>query len=240
MWAFYYFSCLYFFMVLDLTELRIRLDQVTEQIVSGLKDRSRFLVNRGVFTKEFFDGKTWVTYRLKREQGVDSEFGRYLYFDQHPIIFNVTELDAPKFRRKVPDAPVKKIDLDFSSQIIKAYEEVVTAICGAGENEDTYGATAKIDAGNILLLNERIIGLGEQVAFYKLEKNKGLLKLSNISEIKKNLINPKREKEVVASAVKIAKRYGIKNPKAVGVFMQKIIDLTTEAETEYILKSKKL
>jgi len=69
----------------ELTDLRIKIDQLNTSIISGLKDRSRYTLNKDVFEKEFFDGMSWFLYRLKEEQNVDSKFGRFLYCEQHPF-----------------------------------------------------------------------------------------------------------------------------------------------------------
>ncbi|MEK6959289.1 MAG: hypothetical protein AABW59_04565, partial [archaeon] len=72
---------------IDIAELRIKIDQLSEKIMSGLKTRSRLPLNEGTFSKEFSEGMTWFMYRLKKDQDLDSEFGRFLYYDQHTLVF---------------------------------------------------------------------------------------------------------------------------------------------------------
>lgn len=223
----------------DLADLRIKLDQMTEQIVSGLKHRSKFLLNEKVFTQKFFGGKTWFLYRLKAEQNVDAEFGRYLYSNQHPFIFSLEGLSKPKIARHAPKLGLKRIRIDLSEEIICAYREVLKEICENREEGDNYGSTAKLDVENILLYNERILGIGEQVAAYKLRQNPEIKKIKSKEKIRKLLVVPKRECEVLERARKIASKYEIKNPKAVVKFVKKIINLTTEAEIRYVLESEK-
>ncbi|VVB75637.1 Uncharacterised protein [uncultured archaeon] len=223
----------------NLAELRIRLDQMTEQIVSGLKNRSRFPLNSGVFTKEFSDGRTWFMYRLKAEQDIDSVFGRFLYPDQHPIIFDKTDLASPLVMREVPKTGLKKLKINLSEEIILAYREVLNEICVNGESFAHYGEVAKMDVENVLLINERILGIGELVAENKLAGGLKIENSFNKEKLRKEIVNLAREKEVINSAVELAKRYGIKQSGAIGNFMQKIISLTTEAEVEYIISAAK-
>jgi len=223
----------------NLTELRIRLDQMTEQIVSGLKNRSRFPLNSGVFTKEFSCGKTWFMYRLKAEQDIDSEFGRFLYPDQHPIIFDKKDLAKPVALREVPKIGLKQVKINLSEEIIISYRGLLKEICVHAESESHYGEVAKIDVENVLLFNERILGIGELVAQYKLASGLNVENTADKEKLKKEVINLAREEEVVLASVEMAKRYGIKQSGAVGAFMRKIISLTTEAEIEYIAAAAK-
>jgi chorismate mutase len=224
----------------NLTELRIRLDQMTEQIVSGMKNRSRFPLNEGVFTKEFFGKKTWFMYRLKAEQDIDSEFGRFLYSDQHPIIFDKKDLTKPIISREVPKTNLKQINIDHSEEIIRAYREALNEICVHAESEAHYGEVAKMDVDNVLLFNERILGAGEFVAQYKLASGLKVDSPLDREKIRKQIINLQREEEVVKAAIELAKRYGIKQFGTIGAFMRKIISITTEVEIDYIISALKI
>jgi len=192
-----------------------------------------------VFAQKFFGNKSWFLYRLEAEQNVDAEFGRYLYSDQHPLVFSAEQLSKPKIKRNVPELGLKRVRIDLSKDIIGAYRKVLKKICEKGEESENYGATVKLDVENILLFNERILGIGEQVAAYKLQKNPGLLGTKEKEKIRLALIAPKREREVIENSKKIAARYKIKNPEAVAEFMKKIIALTTKAEIVYILEAGK-
>ncbi len=224
----------------NLFELRIRLDQMTEQIVSGLKNRSRFSLNEGTFTKEFAGGKTWFMYRLKAEQDIDSEFGRFLYPDQHPIVFDKKDLAKPIIFREVPKTILKQINIDYSEEIIRAYREVLSEICVHAESLAHYGEVVKMDVDNILLFNERILGAGEFVAQYKLASGLKADSALDREKIREQIINPRREEEVVNAAIELAKRYGIKQFGTIGAFMKKIISITTEVEIDYIISALKV
>ena len=230
---------------IDLIELRIKIDQMNEQIISGLKQRSHYPLNFGVFTKEFIANEksnsknTWFLFRLKKEQDIDAQFGRFVYSDQAPMFFKKEELNNPLIERKAPRIEgLVNIPIDKSKEILKAYQEILTKICIKKEDDDSYGETVKLDVNNVLAINERVLGLGEMVAEYKIESNPKILNQTNKSKIKEMLVVLKREKEVIASAKEIALKYGLTQTEEIGKFMKKIIDITTDTEIEYILKKK--
>lgn len=226
---------------INLIELRIKIDQINEKIISGLKQRSRYPVNQGIYSKDFIKGHTWFLYRLKKEQDIDSQFGRFLYSDQAPMFFKKEELDKPVTARKAPKINgLTHIKIDKSKKILEAYREIIKKICNKKEDENYYGETAKLDVDNILAINERVLGLGEQVAEYKMESDPDILKEKDRTKIRAKLVIPQREKEVLDSAKEIAKKYGLGHEEDICKFIKEIIDITTDSEVEYIIKKKEL
>ncbi|MBW2981459.1 hypothetical protein KY343_01135 [Candidatus Woesearchaeota archaeon] len=246
-------------MAINLQDLRVRLDQLTEQIISGLKDRSRFPLNKGVFIDEFSDGYSWLEYRLKKEQDMDSEFGRYEFLDQYPIGFRKDQLVKPKMKREIPQLDVKTFPLNMGEKIMDFYINMVMSLCIDGEDKSLYGETARCDARNILMYQERIDGIGREVAQSKIDNNPGIVGLKTYEEIKDSLIFPRRERKVIRKAVKIARRYELiqprwhirtyrrligssdsnqryVSPEFIEKFFRGLIDLTVEAEIKYIKK----
>jgi chorismate mutase len=221
-------------MSINLNELRIKIDQLNEEVISGIKHRTRFALNKRVFENEFAEGKSWFLYRLKKEQDVDSKFGRFLFEDQQPFLFNKDELDKPIVKRKVKQN-IEPVRVDMSEKLIIYYKILLKEICGEGENENEYGEVAKLDVNNVLLFNERTVGIGEQVAEYKIQENQELLKLKNKEEIRAELFRPYREKEVIEKMQILGEKYEIKNIDAIGDFAKKLIDITMETEIDYIL-----
>jgi len=226
--------------VSDIVELRIKLDQLNERIISGLKTRSRFPANKVAFTEIFADGKTWFMYRLKKEQDIDSEFGRFLYSDQSPIVYSKKELLKPRIEKAAKSNGVEQIPVDVSKKIIDLYKSMLYEICVQQEDRATYGETTKQDVENILTLNERIVGIGEQIAGYKMQSNPELLKIKSEGELRKELIVPSRELEVISNTVKIAQKYGLTNVEQIKDFAKELIDLTIEVEVKRIMLSKKV
>jgi chorismate mutase len=225
-------------MAINLSDLRVRIDQTTEKIISALKDRSRYKLNRGVFTEEFSDGKTWFEYRLKKEQDLDSEFGRYEFPDQYPLMFTKEELAQPKKKRIILQSDVKSLSIDVGEKIIEFYKKMLPELCDEGENRANYGETVKCDVNNVMLYNERINGIGRFVAEAKLQKKPSIATLTSIDDIGKILVVPKREEEVIEEAVKIARKYELHRPEFIKKFFRQIIDLTLYAEMEYVKKAR--
>ncbi len=221
----------------ELTDLRIKIDQLNTSIISGLKDRSRYTLNKDVFEKEFFDGMSWFLYRLKEEQNVDSKFGRFLYCEQHPFIFSKKELSKSLVLRNA-NTNNNFFDLDLSKDIITLYKNTLKQLCKKGENIECYGEVVKLDVNNILLINERTVGMGEQVANYKIENDPILATLKTAKEIQNKLINVDREKAVIAIMKDKAQKLDL-DTKIITGFAKELIQITLKAETEFILRQQR-
>jgi chorismate mutase len=225
--------------VISLSVLRLKLDLINEEILFGLKHRTRYPLNKEIYSEEFAEGKTWFLYRLKKVQDIDSEYGRYLYNDQTPFIYSKKDLAQPKTKSVVNNNGTTPIQIDLSNEIISAYQKVISEICIPGEDKSTYGETTKIDVENILAINERIVSLGEQVAGYKIQENPSLLKTKDKKEIEEKLISATREKEVIEKTIERAKALEINNLSAIKEFVSEIVRLTKKIETEYIIHTQK-
>ena len=73
---------------IDLGELRVRLDQMTERIVSRLKDRSRFPLNEVVYRIGGVaiagrDGVSFLQFALEGLEAYHASLVRYAYPDQY-------------------------------------------------------------------------------------------------------------------------------------------------------------
>jgi chorismate mutase len=222
------------FDAIDINDLRIKIDQLNEKIISGLKTRSRFSLNKKTYSEKFSNNLSWIMYRLKKEQNLDSEFGRFLYYDQQPFVFSKNELNKSKIGG-VKNKGVAPIKIDLSKPIITLYKNTITDLCENKEEPETYGETTKIDVENMLTLNERTVALGEQVAAYKITTEPSLLKLKTKKEICNNLIKPEREKEVITKMNLIAKKYGVGNEKIISNFSKELIKITLNSEVNFIL-----
>jgi len=225
--------------IMEISGLRLRLDQMNEKIISGLKTRSKYTCNLKTFEEKFSGNKSWILYRLKKEQDIDAEFGRFLFHDQIPFIYSKKQLKKPKLNSIKEFNGVVPVRIDLSKEIIELYKTILVELCPKGENKETYGETTKLDVENLLEINERILGLGEQVAYFKISREPALLDISSKEEIKSKLSVPEREKEVVEKTVLLAQKYELSNIEAIKDFTKKIIDLTRTAEVEFILKAQK-
>jgi chorismate mutase len=221
----------------ELTDLRIKIDQLNTSIISGLKNRSRFLLNEGIFEKEFSDGMTWFLYRLKEEQDTDSKLGRFLYSEQHPIVFSKKDLAKPLIQIEKPQNG-NYFDLDLSKEIITLYRKTLTRLCEKGENFNNYGEITKVDVHNILKINERTVGLGEQVANYKIAKDPMLIELKTAEEIKTSLKHLDRENAVITIMKDKAEQLDM-DTSIIEDFSKELIEITLKAEIEFILRQQK-
>ena len=131
------------------------------------------------------------------------------------------------------------LKIDMSKEIMTLYKKVLIELCPKGEQKETYGETTKLDVENILEINERILGLGEQVAYFKINQDPSLLDITSKEEIRGKLLVPARENEVIDKTVLLAQKHEISNIFAIKELTKKIIELTTVAEIEFIQKAQK-
>ncbi|MDD4871363.1 MAG: hypothetical protein PHR77_12460 [Kiritimatiellae bacterium] len=216
--------------------LRLKLDQMSERIVSGLKDRSRYVISNGVFSEEFSNGMSWFRYRLFREQSLDAEFGRYEFEDQHPLLFSKEQLAMPKRTRPHNDLGIAHVPVDNGDSILTLYRQTITKICESGEDHDNYGEIAKLDVSNVLTLYERICGFAAKVAEYKIEKEPRTLHFDP-DFLRSYLTDTEREKQVISYALKLAQKAQLPHPELMSDFFRTIINRTMDVEVEYILKA---
>jgi len=220
----------------DLENLRIKIDQMNNKLLSLISTRINYSLNQETFSKEFFDGKSWFLYRLKKEQDLDSEFGRFLYNDQLPFIFKKEKLIGSKIS-KTDNLRINPIEIDLSEKIIKLYKKLLQGLCETKEEINTYGETTKLDVEIILTINERTTAIGEHVSAFKLQSEPQLKNLSE-EEVRNNLIKPEREVEVTENIIATAKKYGIKNETLMKEFAKDLIEITLDSEVAFILNSK--
>lgn len=220
---------------IDLVDLRMRADYLTEQIILGLKSRSRFPLNMQTFSEIFHDNKTWFLYRLKKTQDLDSEFGRFVYNQQNPFLFKQSEL-AKSLVKDVPSTEgFEGIELNHSKEIIDLYKKMLYEICIDDDNRSTYGETTKIDVDLILNLNERLVSFGQQVAWTKIHTISGLTKETDSDKLRELIVSRDREDEVVKHAVNLAQKHGLTNIESIRDFTRVLIKFTTQIEIETIL-----
>ncbi len=222
---------------LKLDQLRTKLDQMNEKIISRLVDRSRYKLNHRIYKKDAIfirdrHGISFLEFALEGLENYHSLLGRYNFPDQYPIIINPKESSVKKI---VTQWSIPRVKIDIGKDIIKFYTDSLKGFCLVGEDQTTYGETAYCDADIIQLLNERI-NLGRYVAETKLRS--GFLEKKGAE---KNLISklrdPKREKELIKKVQQIAIRYGL-NPKVAGKYFKWIIGETLKIEVSYLKKSK--
>ena len=223
-------------MELNLKELRIKLDQLTERIISRLKDRSRCKLNAKVYQKNVLPIKnrkniSFFEFALEGLENYHASLGRYKFPDQYPI-FHPRLMTAVK--RKIPFSPVVKVKIDFSKEIIKFHLNSLKKFCALGDDSSVYGETVYCDADIIELLNERI-NLGRFIAQVKLKNGFLLQGIKSKKQLEKRLRNLKREKEIIKKVKEIARKYTFPT-KITEEYFRWIIKETIKIEIEYLKK----
>jgi len=221
----------------NLKELRIKLDQMAEKIISRLKDRSRYSLNIKVYQKNALPIRgrkniSFFEFSLEGLENYHASLGRYKFPDQYPI-FHPRLLS--KVKRETSTSSIIKVKINLGKEIIKFYLDSLKKFCPPGDNSAVYGETVYCDADIIELLNERI-NLGRFIAQIKLKNGLLLQGIKNRKQLEKRLRNLKREKEVIKKAKETAKKYTFP-AKIAEEYFKWIIKETTKIEIEYLKKA---
>jgi chorismate mutase len=230
--------------MLDLTqlgELRIKLDQMAERIISRVKDRSRFPQNPAVYEKDAVEvkgrkGVSFLEFALEGLENYHASLGRFDYPDQTPLVIRKF---SSKAGREVPEAGlgIAKVGISVKEDIFSFYLRFIKKLCPSGEDKTTFGETAYCDADLLELLNERI-NLGRFVAESKLKSDRSIASAAaggDRGALVAKLRNAAREEEVVAKAKEAAARYGL-DGELVGELFKWIVEETIKVEAEYLQK----
>lgn len=221
---------------LELTDLRTKLNQMTERIVSRLKDRSRYALNASVYRIDEIpiQGRTGISFfefALEQLEQYHAALGRYRFPDQYQLT-NVSP-HTPVQRAQVPPSPIQQVDIELKDEIITYYMTLLQDLCADGDDSTTYGETVYCDADLIVLLHERI-NIGRFVAESKLQTDPSLRVIAESQNaLRARLRKPKREQTVIANAKKIAFSYNL-NQEVVERCFHWLITKTLEVEINYL------
>ena len=222
--------------VLELTDLRTKLNQMTERIVSRLKDRSRYALNASVYRIDEIpiEGRTGLSFfefALEQLEQYHAALGRYRFPDQYRLT-NISP-HTPVQRTRVPTSPIQIVAIELKDEIITYYLTILEDLCEEGDNPTTYGETVYCDADLIVLLHERI-NIGRFVAESKLQTDPSLQAIAESQgALRARLRKPKREQTVIANARKIAFSYNL-NQNIVERCFRWLINKTLEVEIHYL------
>ncbi|MGD9933856.1 MAG: chorismate mutase [Dehalococcoidia bacterium] len=220
----------------DLSDLRVRLDQMTERILSRLKDRSRFPGNPAVYEPggvpvEGRSGISLLDFALEGLEIYHASLGRYSYPDQYRL--TAAEVNASPVQRTVAAVRDPDVAIQLRDNLLTYYRELVQRLSAPGEDASTYGETAYVDADLLNLLNERI-NVGRQVAKSKAVSNPSLGDIVNDGEALTALLRDEaREQRLLETVEATAMRYSLDPAIARGVFRW-IIDETLALEVAYL------
>ena len=224
---------------INLNDLRTKINQMTERIVSRLKDRSRYVLNDAVYRRDAIpiEGRTGISFfefALEQLEQYHASLGRYKFPDQHQLT-NIT-LHSP-VQRWAPPSPVRQVDIELKDEIIAFYTIMLRDLCREGDDPTTYGETVYCDADLIILLHERI-NIGRFVAESKFQTDPSFSTVvENRDALRTRLRKPKREQTVIDNARKIALNYDL-NPDVVERCFRWLITKTIEVEIDYLQLAK--
>lgn len=220
----------------DLAEVRIRLDQMTERILSRLKDRSRFPQNPAVYRAggvpiEGRTGISFLDFSLEGLERYHGSLGRYAFPDQYPL-FSGQVYESPVVRT-IASSETPKILIELKDDLLVFYQDVVAMLCTAGDDVSTYGETVYIDADLLTLLHERI-NIGRHIAAAKYSSNPGLRDiLGDSPALSDALRDVVREQALLTSVEASANRYDL-DPKVARSVFEWIVARTLALEVSYL------
>jgi chorismate mutase len=222
--------------MLQLSELRVRLDQMTHRVVSRMKDRSRFPLNLPVYEPGAVPirGRHCVSFLQFSIEGLEAyhaSLGRYDYPDQAPL------LPAPRAPtpaiRQVQHPALPRLRDRTTDDLLAFYQALLPRLCAPGDDPNTYGETVYVDADLLELLHERI-NLGRYVAQVKADQDPRVLGLvGDPSRLAAALKDPAREAVLIGAARAIAVRYDLDADLTADVFTW-IMQKTLLVEVAYL------
>ena len=162
----------------DLSEIRLRLDQMTERILGRLKDRSRFPQNPAVYLPDGValagrDGISFLEYALEGLEAFHATLGRYEYPDQYPLF---TAAPPASMARRIVGAPdIPRLAISIREDLLRTArqidasefrrsEEPDRAAVGRPERQVAFrgGELARGASGEILHPHSRTVGQHER------------------------------------------------------------------------------
>lgn len=228
--------------MLQLNDLRIRLDQMTERIVSRLKDRSRFPLNGPVYRTDGVPiagrtGISFLEYSLEGLERYHASLGRFNYPDQFPV-FSSHLPETPVTRTVLGTPSLPRLQISIKEALLGYYQrELLPRLCAPGNKPDMYGETVYVDADLLQILHERI-NVGRYVAQAKVDSAPEILSfVDDYARVERELKVPEREEALIRSVRAVAERYALDANLAEDVFRW-IIDQTLRLEVVYLQQLK--
>jgi len=221
---------------LDLqSSIRPGLDILANEIVIGLKKRTRFHQNLHLYQPGLVNGNPDVAlldYELNRVESLHAELGRYTFASQE----SYTDVSgvSPVIKRQTPQSPIMRVSSGASTRILDFYKSWVGKSCPNGEKPETYGETVTADTNVLLSIIERV-NLGKLVAESKfLELTPQFLQAEgNREKMLALIVRKDREEKVLALAENLAKHYDANVENIMDVF-RFMITTTVDIEVEYL------
>ncbi len=221
---------------MDLPDLRRRIDLWNDLIVNRLRDRARFPVNATIYRRGAIpiDGRpdaSLLEFALEGLEKYHASLGRFSFPDQQPLL-SQTLPESPIVRRgSLPSLPI--VDLAVRDNLMRFYTDLIGELCPAGEDPQTFGEAAYMDAEILLNLYQRV-NVGRFVAQVKLELEPDLAGLVHQPGLlRERLTHPEREASVIQRARDAAARHFL-NPELFERVFRWVIDETISIEVRYL------
>lgn len=222
--------------MIELVELRVKLDQMTERIVSRFKDRSRFPLNEAVYRPDEVPivGRSGISLLQFAVEGLETyhaSLGRYDYPDQYPVFgFN---LPATRVARIISRPPLPRLSINVSGDLLPFYQDLLSKHCLHEDDPNTYGETAYIDADLLQLIHERV-NIGRYVAEVKINNDPTILQSRTDNDfLLSKLKDRPREKALVSRVREVAHKYEL-NPELAEQAFLWMIDKTLDIEIAFV------
>lgn len=220
----------------ELSDLRVKLNQMNGRIVSRLKDRSRFPVNLPVYETDAVEiegvsGQSLLEFAIDGLEAYHSTLGRYDYPDQFPLRGN--DLPDSKVKRLMEANNSQRLDIPITQDLLTFYKLFIEKHCEPGEDVDSFSQTAYVDADLTQLMHERV-HIGRKVAEVKMKQDPTVIELSADKELLiSKLKDQKREEDIIAKVRMLAEGYELSPEMAEDAFRW-MIGETIDVEVDYI------
>lgn len=215
--------------------IRPGLDILANEIVIGLKKRTRFLNNAAIYEPGLVitqPGLSLLSYEIAKIEQCHAELGRYAFAAQDA--YSDVKDVATVISRQAPKSPVREMSSGVGERIIEFYKDWVNRACANGENQHTYGETVTADVNALLAIMERV-NLGKSVAEAKfLEMPEAFIETGGDRDsMLEFIVRKDREQKVIQLAESLASHYELASEHAIE-FFQFMIKITIDIEVDYL------
>lgn len=239
-------------MKLQLDAIAARLAGLEETLIYKLLDRAQFAGNAGAYQpgqSRFAPPETSSLFelRLKLQEALDAQFGRYLIPEERPFHLG---LHAPRRVLAVPDTGLTIADyetVNVTGAIRQAYLAQLPALCGAGD-DGQWGSSVEHDVICLQALSRRIhygaLYVGESKFQENPERFAELVAARDDETIGSLIVRAEVELRILARVkAKVEAVQSVSDPALrrlvdpgviVDLFRETIIPLTKEGEIRYL------
>lgn len=215
--------------------IRPGLDILANEIIIGLKKRSRFCANAPVYQPGLVvaqPDQTLLLHVLSRIEQCHAELGRYSFAAQDAFT-DISAVDNV-IDRVAPISPVQKMSSSAGQRIIDFYRDWIKRYCEDADDAKTYGETVTADVNVLLAIMERV-NLGKLVAESKFTEltDEFIATEGDREAMLKLIVRKDREQAVIELSRKLAQHYELSQDAAVEVF-EFMIDVTVDIEVDYL------